>query len=77
MWLFITTNFQLPLLVAMESVWKHLAAEHTDVPAEVLSERALNFLAHPLQSNFEDSFAGGVQMKLRAHLIKHLSHFGA
>lgn len=44
---------------------------------QALSAGEYYTLAHPLQSNFEESFVGGVQMKLAADLIKHSSHFGA
>ena len=53
------------------------AAQRPGGPAEPRSVPAFSFSAHPRQSNFEDSFAGGVEMKLVADLIKHSSHFGA
>lgn len=43
----ISSNFQLPLLPSREQRGRLAQA-----PVEVISLRVLNFLAHPLQSNF-------------------------
>lgn len=43
----ISSNFQLPLLPRWEQ-----RGRLTEAPVEVISLRVLNFLAHPLQSNF-------------------------
>lgn len=43
----ISSNFQLPLLPSRE---QH--GRLAEAPVEVISLRVLNFLAHPLQSNF-------------------------
>lgn len=72
-----STNFQLPLRRRNGERPGRPCCSRGGVPAAVISLTVLNFLARPLQSNLEDSFAGGVQMKLMADLIKHLSHFGA